>query len=184
MNGEKSRGLAADISDAVVRHWTEAAPDDRLAHLVLHVARGLRRSLELRLAEHDVPFGHWVFLRVLWLEDGLAQRELSIRAGVTEPTTHTAISKMEAMGLIERRPPIAGRRRLHVFLTDAGRALEEKLVPLAEEANAVALRSLSSYQIEQLRTSLLTMVTNLAVDETDALAEGRKVAPTRALNKN
>ena len=72
---------------SLLKHWREAVPNDRLAHLVRDAGRALVRSLSVRLAEHQVSFGHWSFLRVLWAGDGLTQRELSERAGVMEPTT-------------------------------------------------------------------------------------------------
>jgi len=54
-----------------------------------------------------------VFLRVLWIIDGLSQRELSARVGVMEPTTVIALRSMECAGLIER---VRGHdNRLSVF---------------------------------------------------------------------
>ena len=87
----------------ILRHWREAVPEDRLAHLIKDAARALVRSLSVRLAEHKVSFGHWSFLRILWEGDGLTQRELSEQAGVMEPTTFTALKAMERLGLVERR---------------------------------------------------------------------------------
>ena len=69
-------------AETVLRHWREAVPNDRLAHLVKDATRGLIRALTMRLAEHQVAFGHWAFLRILWETDGLTQRELSVQAGV------------------------------------------------------------------------------------------------------
>ena len=74
----------------VLRHWTEAVPEDRLAHLVKDAWRAYVRALQMRLTEHSVSFGHWTFLRILWERDGLTQRELSAEAGVMEPTTYSA----------------------------------------------------------------------------------------------
>ena len=56
----------------------------------------------MRLAEHQVAFGHWAFLRILWETDGLTQRELSVQAGVMEPTTFAAIKAMEKLGYVAR----------------------------------------------------------------------------------
>ena len=64
-------------TQSILRHWREAVPDDRLAHLVKDATRALVRALQMRLAEHAVSFGHWTFLRILWEGDGLTQRELS-----------------------------------------------------------------------------------------------------------
>ena len=73
-------------TQAILRHWREAVPNDRLAHLIKDATRGLVRALTARLAQHKVSFGHWVFLRILWERDGMTQRELAAQAGLTEPT--------------------------------------------------------------------------------------------------
>ena len=82
----------------ILRHWREAVPEDRLAHLVKDATRALVRALQMRLVEHGVSFGHWTFLRILWEHDGLTQRNLSELAGVMEPTTFSALKAMEQMG--------------------------------------------------------------------------------------
>ncbi len=170
-----------DTTRSILEHWTRIAPDDRLAHLLRDASRGLMRSLQLRLSEHGISFGHWVFLRILWTIDGLSQRELSIQAGLMESTTHTALNRMEALGLIERRHKPGNRRKLHVFLTRKGRALEEVLVPLAEEVNNVAVAGLSAKQVDDLREAVFTIITNLALDEAEASKRGQRILSTREL---
>jgi len=94
----------APATREILRHWQEAVPNDRLAHLVKHAARGLARALQMRLTEHAVSYGHWTFLRVLWESEGLTQRQLSDQAGVMEPTTFSALNAMEKLGYVMRRP--------------------------------------------------------------------------------
>lgn len=149
----------------LLHHWREAVPDDRFAHLVRDVARAQMRALQHRLSAHGVSFGHWSFLRILWIQDGLTQRELSELAGVMDPTTFSAVKSMDEMGLIERRQLPGNRKNMHVYLTPAGRALEKKLVPLAEEVNHISSRGIPASKIASLRKSLLTMIENLAADE-------------------
>ena len=153
-----------DPMPELLRHWREAVPDDRLAHLIRDVARAQMRALQLRLAEHGVSFGHWTFLRILWLKDGLTQRELSELAGVMEPTTFAAVKAMEQMGLVERRQLAGNRKNMHVFLTRSGRALQKKLVPLAEEVNHVSVAGSTEAQVQAMRQFLLLMLENLAAD--------------------
>ena len=98
-----------DRSREETRHrWHDAVPDDRLAHLIREATRLLVRSLQARLQQHDVSFGHWAFLRILWEQDGLSQRQLSEAAGVMEPTTHAALHAMEQRGYVERRRQAMG----------------------------------------------------------------------------
>ncbi|MDO9433868.1 MarR family winged helix-turn-helix transcriptional regulator [Hydrogenophaga sp.] len=149
----------------LLRHWREAVPQDRLAHLVRDVARAQMRALQVRLNAHGVSFGHWTFLRILWIQDGLTQRELSDLAGVMEPTTFSAVRAMEGMGLIERRQLEGNRKNVHVFLTDEGRALEKLLVPLAEDVNRASVRGIPERSVAMVRKSLLKMIENLADEE-------------------
>ena len=146
----------------LLKHWRESVPNDRLAHLIRDVARAQQRALQQRLAEFDVSFGHWTFLRILWLQDGLTQKELSDLAGVMEPTTFSAVRAMESMGLIERRQLAGNRKNMHVFLTDQGRQLQSQLVPLAEEVNRISVAGLPPETVRLLRQSLLSMMENLA----------------------
>lgn len=149
----------------VLQHWRESVPNDRLAHLIRDVARAQMRALQLRLSSHGVSFGHWTFLRILWIRDGLTQKELSELAGVMEPTTFSAVKAMEAMGFIERRQMHGNRKNMHVFLTASGRRLKTVLVPLAEQVNDISVRGLSEQAVGDLRTTLLTMIENLAAEE-------------------
>ena len=159
-----------EISHRVLRHWMEAVPEDRMAHLVKDATRGFLRSLQWRLAKHDVQLGHWTFLRILWQQDGMTKRELSMEAGVMEPTTVVALRAMEGLGYVrlERKPD--NRKNIYVYLTPLGRRLEKRLVPLAEEVNAIALQGLSTSEVEVTRRAVLSMVRNLAKDEEDRAA--------------
>lgn len=152
-------------SREILRHWQEAVPNDRLAHLVKDATRALVRALQLRLAEHDIAFGHWSFLRILWEDDGLTQRELSARAGVMEPTTYAALKEMEKRGFITKRRAPTNKKNNYVYLTAKGRALKKKLIPLAEEVNRIAVGKIRATDIAVARKTLLSIIEHLALDE-------------------
>jgi DNA-binding MarR family transcriptional regulator len=154
-------------ADEILHHWREAVPNDRLAHLIKDATRGLVRALTARLAQHKVSFGHWVFLRILWERDGMTQRELAAQAGLTEPTTLSALTAMERAGYVARRKMPDNRKNVHVFLTSKGRALRASLVPLAEEVNRLAVAGIPAADVAVTRTTLLAMVENLAEEESE-----------------
>ena len=95
----KSKAGHEQSTKEILRYWQDAVPKDRLAHLIKDLTRALVRELQARLSEHDIPFGYWTFLRILWEEDGLTQRELSARAGVMEPTTFRALKAMRSVAI-------------------------------------------------------------------------------------
>lgn len=168
-------------SDAqtILRHWREAVPNDRLAHLVKDATRALLRALQMRLTAHHVSLGHWTFLRILWETDGLTQRELSERAGVMEPTTFSALNAMEKLGYVVRRQRPGNRRKVYVYLTPKGRLLKAKLVPLAEDVNRIAVGRVPPEHIAVTRQTLLAIIENLARE--DAADPQRRIPSTREL---
>lgn len=149
----------------IQKHWREEVPGDRLAHLVRDAGRAFTRELQTRLAERGVAFGHWAFLRALWQQDGLTQRELSRKVGVMEPTTNVALKAMESQGWIDRRRCGGNQKNLYVHLTAAGRALEDELVPLAVEVNRVAVSGVPETDQQLARRVLLAIIDNLAAEE-------------------
>lgn len=164
----------AEISKRLLKHWHEAVPNDRMAHMVKDAARSFLRSLQARLGAEGVSLGHWTFLRILWEQDGLTQRELSQDAGVMEPTTVVALRAMEELGYITRKRLPDNRKNIYVFLTPEGKALKKRLVPLAEEVNRFAMRGLNQADVETTRRCLLVMLDNLARDP--ALIESESAA--------
>ncbi len=170
---------AGSGTQSILRHWREAVPDDRLAHLVKDATRALVRALQMRLSAHAVPFGHWTFLRILWERDGLTQRELSEEAGVMEPTTFTALKAMEKRGYVVRRQIAGNKKNVYVHLTPKGRLLRGKLVPLAEEVNNVAVRGVKASDIAATRQTLLAIIANLAEDEMRSAGKQRRLPLVR-----
>jgi len=120
------------------------------------------RALRARLKPHKVTPGQWFFLRALWEEEGLSQRELSRRVGTTEPTTVSALRLLERNGLIRRRRNDNDRRTINVFLTENGSELKQELLPYALEVNSVATAGLSPAEMAQLRAILTKIRDNLA----------------------
>jgi DNA-binding MarR family transcriptional regulator len=167
-----------EISRRLLKHWHEAVPNDRMAHLVKDTARSFLRSLQTRLAQHGVSLGHWTFLRILWEQDGLTQRELSQIAGLMEPTTAVALRSMEELGYLRRERMAGNRKNMYVFLTPQGKALRKTLVPMAEDVNKQAVQGLKQADLDTTRRTLLVMLDNLIADpELGATSTGAGVDP-------
>ncbi|MFC0385817.1 MULTISPECIES: MarR family winged helix-turn-helix transcriptional regulator [Roseomonadaceae] len=116
--------------------------------------RAIQRHLQARLQPHGVAPGAWYFLRVLWEEDGITQRDLARRVGMMEPTAVIALRGIEAGGWIHRVRSETDKRKVHIFLTEAGRDLREVLVPEAHQVNALATRGLSGDEARMLKALL------------------------------
>ncbi len=139
-------------------------PSRSVGYLVRQTHRAFTRSLQARIAPHGVSVGMWFFLRALWQEDGISQRELSHRVGMMEPTTASALNTMERRGFVRRLRNRTDRRILNVFLTERGRALKRELLPLAAEVNEVALRGVAADEVARVRAVLGKLQANLDRD--------------------
>jgi DNA-binding MarR family transcriptional regulator len=135
--------------------------DESVGYQIRMTHRALHRFLQVRIEPYGVTLGMWYFLRALWNEDGLSQRELSDRVGTMEPTTLSAILNMEKKGLVRRVQNKTDRRKWHVCLTPRGRALKAELIPLARDVVNVAVQSLSQKQVKQLLEGLAEIQKNL-----------------------
>lgn len=144
-----------------------ADPNNSLGYLSRIAFRSFSRALEKRTLPHGVTAGQWRFLRVLWREDGLTQRELSRRVGMREPTTVTALKSLEKSGFVRREQSATDRRKIHVFLTPAARKLQAILAPCVAEVNAIAAQGLSNAEVAELRRLLQQVGRNLAPEADD-----------------
>jgi MarR family transcriptional regulator, organic hydroperoxide resistance regulator len=140
---------------------SEFPPSESSGYLVRDAHRAFQRLLERRIAAYGVTRGQWYFLRVLWNEDGLTQRELSARVGMMEPTTVIALRSMEKSGLIRRLRSTDDKRRSHVWLTTKARRMRKELLALARGITEEAEAGISRNDLLRFRRVIARMTANL-----------------------
>jgi MarR family transcriptional regulator, transcriptional regulator for hemolysin len=104
-----------------------AVPQSSDLLFLLHdVARLLRQEADRRAGAHGMTRAQWVILFWLQRQPGLSQKELAEILEVEPITVARLIDRLEARGMVERRPDAKDRRiwRLHL-LAPAGQVLEE-----------------------------------------------------------
>jgi len=134
--------------------------------LVRDANRAFQRLLEKRIARYGVSRGQWYFLRVLWAEDGLSQRELSARVGTMEPTTAIALRSMERSGLVRRVRSRDDKRRAQVWLTPKAQRLRNELLALARGITDAAEAGIGRDDLALFRRLIRRMTENLDRIET------------------
>jgi len=146
---------------APLRHSIDFSLGGSLGYLVRDANRAFQRLLERRISPHGVTRGQWYFLRVLWEEDGLSQRELSVRVGMMEPTTVIALRSMEKSGLIRRVRGADDRRKVRVFLTAKAKRLRGELLALARTITDEAEEGIAPRDLAGFRRIIARMTENL-----------------------
>lgn len=154
------QGQSLDDADVA-----DLRPEESAGYLIRDTHLLFAKALRTRLQSHQITPGQWYFLRALWDEEGLSQRELSRRVGTTEPTTVSALRLLARIGMIERVRNPKDRRTINIFLTDKAREMKAELMPVAIEVNDLATSGLTDDEFDQLRALLQKVRDNLSSED-------------------
>ncbi len=102
------------------------------------------------LADFDLTPGHFGILILLSRNPGISQTRLAKAMGVERSTLGEVIEKLEARGLIERKPAPEDRRSLAVRLSAEGNRFLDQVVPLVRAHEAKIADQLSAAEHETL----------------------------------
>ena len=135
--------------------------EESLGFIISRTNLKLSNYLTRKFKPYDITPEQWGLLNRLWEKDGISQKELS-ETSIKDQTTITRIlDKLERKGLVKRQTSPDDRRSFLIFLTDTGRSLEDKLVPIAYETLDEALQGLSEEEIKQLKILLNKIFMNV-----------------------
>jgi MarR family transcriptional regulator, organic hydroperoxide resistance regulator len=123
--------------------------------------RAMAEAGEAAFQRHGVRSGQQWILRRLWDEDGLTPGEIARRLELSTPTVTKAAMRMEAAGLIDRRPDPKDARLIRLFLSERGRALEKTIAEEMAQLSSRALATLSEDESKALVHALTSIRRNL-----------------------
>ena len=128
---------------------------------IARIRKSLRREFELRAAPLEITASQLQVLRRLWHGDGITTSALTCDSSSDGGTVTGILDRLERKELIRRERSHADRRVVQIWLTDAGRDLQEPLTNIIEEINQKALRGLDNDEQQQLINSLEKVSNNL-----------------------
>jgi len=99
----------------------------RVFHVFFRAMRLHRQLMFKMMSDKNIYPGQAGCLWVIGSHDGIPQRDLARRLHVARPTITVMLHKMEAAGLIARRPDEKDQRLTRIYLTDAGRCLQDEM---------------------------------------------------------
>jgi len=132
-----------------------------IGYHVRQLSESLTDAVHRKFEARGVTEGQWRYLRELWEEDGLSQRELSERVGRQGPTTVAAVKSLERAGLATVAPSDHDRRKTVVRLTRRGRTLKDELLRFVVEAEAQAFDGLAAEEIAAFKRLVVRIQRNL-----------------------
>jgi DNA-binding MarR family transcriptional regulator len=146
---------------------TAKAPPPSLGFLANDVARLMRKRFEQYTRDGGLTRAQWQVLAFLEKNEGIHQAGLAELLEVEPITLARIVDKLEASGLVERRPHATDRRIWLLYLTsEAGPRLDE-LHETAEVIRNEAFGDLS----ERERATLLDLLGRVKSNLAQALSE-------------
>ncbi|MCC3405728.1 MAG: MarR family transcriptional regulator [Microcoleus sp. PH2017_10_PVI_O_A] len=119
-----------------------------------------------RLQEILEPFGltpfHWLVLCCLWQEDGLPTSSIGDKLQQVGGTLTGVLDRMEERGLVRRERDTRDRRIWRIWLTDAGRELQDVLPPLVAEIREKSMTGISKADRELFSQLIDRAIVNLS----------------------
>ncbi len=89
--------------------------------------KAVRAAAEAAVQRHGLHLGQDHLLAVLWNEDGRTPGEIAAAVNVSTPAVVKMSGRLIDAGLITRRRDDRDNRLVRLWLTDAGRALQEPI---------------------------------------------------------
>lgn len=129
-----------------------------LINQVLHLY--VQRSMQL-FRNLDIHPGQAGMLWALKCNDGLSQKELAKKMGITPPSITVMIKKLEAEQFIEKHQDKMDQRVTRIYITDKGRKIAAYMDEVLEKLEQEAFANMSGEEIMLLRRLLLQMKENL-----------------------
>jgi len=116
--------------------------EDCISFLIGKASQQIARRARERLSAHGVTPTQYAVLKVLWEQDGQSGAELTGRLLMDSATITGVVDRLQAAGLLERRPHDQDRRVHSLFLTGQGRALQAPLDAAMGQLNGEVAREM------------------------------------------
>jgi DNA-binding MarR family transcriptional regulator len=141
-------------------------PERSLGFLIHDVARLLRRNFNRGVQALGLTQTQWRAIAQLSRNEGINQVTLADILEIQPISLVRLLDRMQASGLIERRPDPRDRRAMRLYLTPAAEPILATLRKQAAETHRQALGAMPEEGHEQLIEALRTLKCNLLAEET------------------
>jgi DNA-binding MarR family transcriptional regulator len=133
-----------------------------LPYLINRVGFALVDSFTAALKPHQLSIDMWRVLAALSNNRGQRQVDLSGMTSIDVSTMSRLVSRLVGMGLVTRSRSEKSSREVVVALSAKGRALVERLIPIAKELEKTASDDISARDMAVAKRALRRMYENLS----------------------
>ena len=137
------------------------SPGRAFGFLLSDVARTLRTVVDHEARAIGMTRAQWSVLARLQRAEGLKQNDLASDSEIAPITLARIIDRLDAAGLVERRPDPEDRRVNRLYLTKAAGPILDRLAVIGEGVMQSALAGLSEAETDDMINRLQRVHSNL-----------------------
>lgn len=149
----------ADKNDTIL---SEYALENALPYLLNRAGVHIGDAFSSELTRFNITLPMWRVLASLLHEDGQRMTDLADHTSTDVSTLSRLVASLEKKGLVARVPGEEDRRSVTVCLTPAGRDLGERIVPLADLYERIALANIPPEEVALLKRHLRQIYANIS----------------------
>src|SRR3954469_23725868 len=138
---------------------------DYLPYLLNRAGARIATSFSEKIRPLGATLQTWRVLAALHDQDGRRMGDLSETTSIEVSTLTRLVDGMEKKGLVPRRRDAADARAVTLHAAPAGRRLTQRLMPIAERYETVALKGFEPREAEVLKAALRRLYANMAALE-------------------
>ncbi|GAB6988195.1 MarR family winged helix-turn-helix transcriptional regulator [Paenibacillus pini] len=114
------------------------------------LSRRMSAAFAVRLKPFDIKTEQWSVLYQVYANEGINQRELSVRSGKDQPSVTRILDVLDKKQLIIRTPDAKDRRAFLIYATPAAKTLMNDTIPLEQQLNNELLDGITEEQIQEM----------------------------------
>jgi DNA-binding MarR family transcriptional regulator len=107
--------------------------DNQLCFTIYACSRAMTNLYRPWFDKLGLTYPQYLVLLILWEEDGVTVKDIGERLFLDSGTLTPLLKRMEAAKLIKRNRSIEDERRVHIFLTESGQAMQEQACSIPVE---------------------------------------------------
>ena len=121
-----------------------------LGHLFHFINLNMRKKLDKAIRNLGLTSSHQFGVLLLLSNSNLSQKEISDATLADEPSTTRMLAKMIKKEIIAKKKSDKDKRKQIVYITNKGKELLNKVLPLANEGNKNIEKLLTIDELKQL----------------------------------
>ena len=128
------------------------------------IARALDSISNIEFKEVDLTRGQYLYLVRICENPGIIQEKLAEMIKVDRTTTARAIKRLEEKGMVQSAADQTNKKIKKLYPTDKGKKIYPFIIREHHYSNQVALKGLTSAEVEQLQRMLKKVRQNVSED--------------------